>query len=395
MRAGYRAMPKSYAVRVDERGPDGTVWHISGRIALDTLRDFTADIRRFLPPRGAGPSSARGIRADLSGIDYLDSSGGLALLRARQEAEGRAIPFSFEKIPDHVSRILDLLVREAGRRHEILGQRTAPGFLDDIISGFRRTVLNLNDFISFTGEVFQAALYCLAHPRSIRWDEFVYNIKRIGVDGLPIVGMISFLLGLIIAFMSSIQLKQFGADIYVASLVAIAMIRELGPVMTAILVAGRSGSAFAAEIGTMKVNEEISALVTMGFDPTRFLVVPRIFAALIVLPVLTLYSDLFAIAGGLLVGIAGLGLTVGTYLQQTQVSIFIFDLTASLIKSLFFAAAITIVGCQRGLQARGGAQAVGILTTSAVVSAISLIIVIDSIFAVVLQYIGPVTIRSM
>ncbi len=138
-------------------------------------------------------------------------------------------------------------------------------------------------------------------------------MKKIGVDGLPILALISFLMGLIMAFMSSLQLKQFGANMYVASLVAIAMVRELGPIITAILVAGRSGSAIAAEIGTMRVNEEVDALVTMGFNPVRFLAVPKVLAAILVVPLLTFFSDLCAICGGLAVGILGLGLTFRTY----------------------------------------------------------------------------------
>jgi phospholipid/cholesterol/gamma-HCH transport system permease protein len=208
------------------------------------------------------------------------------------------------------------------------------------------------------------------------------------VDGLPIVGLLSFLLGLIIAFMSSLQLKQFGANIYVASLLAIGMVKELGPIMTAILVAGRSGSAFAAEIGTMKVNEEVDALVTMGFDPIRFLALPKVLAAMVVVPLLTLYADLFGIIGGLVVGVVGLDLTVYAYLKETQTSLTLLDVILSLIKAGVFAVLIAGIGCQRGFQVRGGAEAVGSATTSAVVSALFLIIVTDSAFALAFQYLG-------
>jgi phospholipid/cholesterol/gamma-HCH transport system permease protein len=201
------------------------------------------------------------------------------------------------------------------------------------------------------------------------------------------VGLISFLLGLIIAFMSSLQLKQFGASIYVASLVGVAMVSELGPIMTAIIVAGRSGSAFAAEIGTMKVNEEVDALTVMGFDPTRFLAVPKVLAAMVAVPILTLYSDLFGIGGGLAVGVLGLDLTVYTYIQETMKVITVMSIFKSLFKSVVFAVLIAGIGCQRGFQVRGGAQAVGSATTSTVVAAIFLIIVTDSAFAVLFTYI--------
>jgi phospholipid/cholesterol/gamma-HCH transport system permease protein len=210
----------------------------------------------------------------------------------------------------------------------------------------------------------------------------------VGVDGLPILGLISFLLGLIMAFMSSLQLKQFGANIYVASLVGIAMVRELGPIITAIVVTGRSGSAFAAEIGTMRVNEEVDALVTMGFNPIRFLAIPKVFAAIMVVPILTLFADIFAICGGMVVGVLGLDLTLYTYIQQTMQALEIFDIVSGIVKSVVFAILIAGIGCQRGFKVRGGAEAVGNATTSAVVYGLFLIIVTDSMFAIILHYIG-------
>ncbi len=213
-------------------------------------------------------------------------------------------------------------------------------------------------------------------------------MKKVGVDALPIVGLISFLLGLIMAFMSSVQLQQFGANIYVASLVSLAMVRELGPIMTAIIVAGRSGSAFAAEIGTMKISDEVDALFTMGFDPTRFLVVPKILASVITVPILTLFSDLFAIMGGLVVGVFMLDLTTNAYMTQTLKTLTLFDVFWGFLKAAVFALLIAGIGCLRGFQVRGGAAEVGQATTSAVVSSIFLIILADAVFAVILRYWG-------
>jgi phospholipid/cholesterol/gamma-HCH transport system permease protein len=187
--------------------------------------------------------------------------------------------------------------------------------------------------------------------------------------------------------MSSLQLKQFGANLYVASLVGFGMVRELGPIMTAVIIAGRSGSAFAAEIGTMIVNEEVDALVTMGFNPTRFLVLPKVLAAMLVVPLLTLYSDLFGILGGMVVGVLGFDLTAVTYMNQTIKSISIFDVVTSLIKAMVFAVLLAGIGCQRGFRVHGGAESVGIYTTSAVVAGLFLIIVADSLFAIILYYI--------
>jgi phospholipid/cholesterol/gamma-HCH transport system permease protein len=211
-------------------------------------------------------------------------------------------------------------------------------------------------------------------------------MQRTGVDALPIIGLISFLLGLIIAFMSSIQLRQFGADIYVASLVSVAMTYELGPIMTAIIVAGRSGSSFASEIGSMKISEEIDALFTMGFDPTRFLVLPKIISAVIMVPILTLFSDVFAIIGGMIVGVFMLDITSVAYINQTFRALTLFDVFWGVMKSGVFAVIIAWIGCLRGFQVRGGADSVGQAATSAVVSSIFLIIVVDAIFAVIHIY---------
>jgi phospholipid/cholesterol/gamma-HCH transport system permease protein len=241
--------------------------------------------------------------------------------------------------------------------------------------------------ITFGGSLISEVVLSILRPSSVRWGDVLLYMKKVGVDGLPILGLISFLLGLIIAFMSSLQLKQFGANMYVASLVAIAMVRELGPIMTAILVAGRSGSAFAAEIGTMKVNEEVDALVTMGFDPVRFLAIPKVFASILVVPLLTFFSDLFGILGGMTVGVLGLDLTIHTYAQQTSWALEVFDVVSGVVKSMVFAVLIAGIGCQRGFQASGGAEAVGNATTSAVVAGLFLIIVADSTFAIILNYV--------
>ena len=247
-------------------------------------------------------------------------------------------------------------------------------------------VLDLKYAVSFIGAITLSLGYYLTHPKALRTEDTLENMQKIGVDGLPIVALISFLMGLIMAFMSSVQLEQFGANIYVASLVSLSMTRELGPIMTAIIVAGRSGSAFAAEIGTMKISEEVDALFTMGFDPVGFLVIPKLIAALIMVPILTLFSDIFAIAGGLLVGVFMLDLTAGAYLAQTITTLTIFDVFWGVLKGGIFALLITWVGCLRGFQVSGGAASVGEATTSAVVSSIFLIILFDSIFSVVLRY---------
>jgi phospholipid/cholesterol/gamma-HCH transport system permease protein len=203
-----------------------------------------------------------------------------------------------------------------------------------------------------------------------------------GTNALPIVALISFLTGMIIAFQASIPMKQFGVDIFVVNLVALAMVRELGPIMTAIIFAGRSGSAFAAEIGTMKVNEEVAALTTMGLNPVRFLAVPRVLAGLAVTPVLTLYSMAMGVAGGVAVMLLR-GFPLAALLNQLENSVRMQDVMAGFIKSFVFGAVVAGVGCLRGLQTGAGASAVGDATTKAVVTGIFCVVVIDAIFAVI------------
>jgi phospholipid/cholesterol/gamma-HCH transport system permease protein len=241
---------------------------------------------------------------------------------------------------------------------------------------------------TFLGNLMFALASSFRHPGSVRWLEVFFYMKRAGVDALPILGLMSLGTGAVIAFLSALQLKLLGATIYVAALIAVAVVKELGPMLTAILVSGRSSSAFAAEIGTMMVKEEVDALSAMGFDPLRFLAVPKVMATVMVMPLLTLYSMLFCIIGGFLIGVYVLDFTIYMYVSETMKNITLFDLVSSLIKSVFFAVVVATIGCQRGFQVRGGAEAVGTMTTSAVVTSLFLVVLVECIFALVLHYIG-------
>jgi phospholipid/cholesterol/gamma-HCH transport system permease protein len=319
-------------------------------------------------------------------VTYFDDFGALVLVELRDTVTQEGGEFTLENVSEKIREILSILNFETmGKRAPFAGKRP-PDVFARLGDGTLRHLSEMKFLTSFAGSVFLAFSYILFHPRSLRKDDTLLYMQKTGVDALPIVGLISFLLGLIIAFMSSVQLQQFGANIYVASLVSLAMTRELGPIMTAIIVAGRSGSSFAAELGTMKVSEEVDALFTMGFDPTRFLVVPKLLASVIVVPFLTLFSSVFGIAGGLLVGVFMLDLTAGAYIAKTVDTLTLFDVYWGLFKSVVFALLIAWIGCFRGFRVTGGAASVGQATTSAVVSSIFLIILTDSLFAVILRY---------
>ena len=375
--------PRNYSLKVDGEKGKEVVFSFAGRVALENLgsvkSEIEARLREMFPAR---------LIVDLSQVEYLDSAGALELLNLEQEARSRSMDFQFARLPERARGIMELLDRDDLATPPLIADRNEAGLLEQLGDGARRFATDLAQVTTFLGELIRALFYALLHPRTVRWDDVASYMKRAGLDGLPIVSLISFLLGLILAFMSSLQLKQFGANVFVAPLLAIAVVKELGPIMTAILVAGRSGSAFAAEIGTMKVNEEVDALTTMGLDSIRFLAVPKVLAAMVVVPLLTLYADLFAMAGGLVVGVLGLDLTAYTYIKDTQASLTIMDIIPSLIKAGVFALLIAGIGCQRGFQVRGGAEAVGTATTSAVVAALFLIIITDSAFALAFHYLG-------
>jgi phospholipid/cholesterol/gamma-HCH transport system permease protein len=372
---------KTYTIHVQGERAGEVFLSLSGRIEVGNLHLFLSETDALI-----NQMTPRKLLVNLSNLEYLDSAGALGLLQLEDRARARSIPFQFDHVSERAKRIMGLVNRKALAMKPLLSEKKS-NVIEQIGDGSLKIFNDFVSIITFLGDLLTALIYCFIHPRSVRWEDFLFYLKRAGAEGLPIVGLLSFLLGLIIAFMSSLQLKQFGANIYVASLVGVAMVSELGPIMTAVIAAGRSGSAFAAEIGTMKVNEEVDALVVMGFDPTHFLAVPKVLAAMVAVPLLTLYSDFFGIGGGLVVGVLGLDLTVYTYVQETMSVISVISIFKGLLKSVVFAVLIAGIGCQRGFQVRGGAEAVGSATTSAVVAGIFLIIVTDSAFAILFTYI--------
>src|SRR6266852_1298966 len=237
----------------------------------------------------------------------------------------------------------------------------------------------------------RAAWYTLIGPlrgKPLRLGRAVHQAMAVGVEALPILSVITFFIGLILALQGAYELRKFGALHYVSSAVAISMTRELGPLMTAIVVIGRSGSAFAAEIGTMKVTEELDALETMALNPVQFLVTPKFLAMVVMLPCLTTWADLMGILGGALFGVAKAGITFTSYLRSSLDALYLRDISTGLIKSLMFGMTITAVGCHEGFSTGAGAEEVGRSTTAAVVMSIFLVIAVDLIFTALFYFTG-------
>ncbi len=237
-----------------------------------------------------------------------------------------------------------------------------------------------------------AARFVFVEPfrgRKLRLSRAIHQAMSVGVEALPIVSLISFFVGLILALQSAYQLRKLGAIHYVAAAVALAITRELGPLMTAIVVIGRSGSAFAAEIGTMKVNEEIDAMETMALEPVHFLVAPKFLAMILMVPLLTTWADLMGVLGGGLFGVVGADFTLMGYLRATQEALLLRDILTGLAKALMFGVVITAVGCQEGFSTGLGSEQVGRSTTSAVVKSIFLVVVVDLVFTAIFYFTAP------
>lgn len=265
---------------------------------------------------------------------------------------------------------------------------TRSSFLEQVGTSMIGTGNALLELIGFLGEVTLTFFKMLGMKARYRTSDLMLLIQGCGADALPIVTLISFLVGAILAFVGAVQLQQFGAQIYVANLVGIAMVREMGAMMTGIIMAGRTGAAFAAQLGTMKVTQEIDALTTMGFSPLEFLVLPRMIALILMMPLLCLYSDLMGILGGAAVGLGMLDLSWTTYFQQTAGAVSLTDLLGGVFKASVYGVLIAISGCLRGLQCGSSASSVGDAATSAVVTGIVFIIAACGIFSVVFYILG-------
>jgi phospholipid/cholesterol/gamma-HCH transport system permease protein len=248
-------------------------------------------------------------------------------------------------------------------------------------------VSSIVNFCSFIGEFFIALGMLVRGKSNTRARDFFYFVEQVGPKALPIVTLLSVLMGMILAYMGAIQLRQFGAEIYVANLVAIGTVREMGVLMTGIIMAGRTGAAYAAQLGTMQTNEEIDAIQTLGMSPMEFLVTPRMLALILVMPLLVIYSNMLGMLGGALVA-TGMDIAPLQYFQQTKGAISWDDISSGLIKSVVFAVLIGIAGCQAGLQCGRSSAAVGEATTKAVVTAIVYLVVADSLLNIIFDKLG-------
>lgn len=322
--------------------------------------------------------------AQVTGWDSLFLSTCRALLAVAAEMK---LTVDTSGLPSGAASLLDLAAKVPERKGAARTASSAP--LLERIGGWTVTARdNFLSLLEFIGEVAMACV-SLAKGRAVFQRSTLWSlIQQTGIDAVPIVSLISLLVGLILAFVGAIQLRQFGAQIYVSTIVGIAMVRVMGAIMTGIIMAGRTGAAFAAELGTMQVNEEIDALRTFGFSPAEFLVLPRVLALVLMMPLLCIYADLMGILGGFIVGVAMLGINPLQYLHSTWDSVPLANLWIGLVHSTVFGVLIALAGCYRGMRCGRSALAVGQATTSAVVTSILSIIIATAIITVVCEIIG-------
>jgi len=365
-------------------GPGYRVERVEREGGVETLR-FAGELRfrecfaSWERVRGlARPASPR-MEFDLSAVEHLDGAATALLLDLRNELLAAGAQTEIVGAAGPVKALLDLYGAHA-RRPSHKTPPTRIGILDQI-GRDTRAIFGEGRALDFVGDFALAAAQAVGRPRAVNWADLPRLMERAGADAVPIVLMLNFLVGLVTAFQAAVQLQQFGANIYVADLVGLSMTRELAPLMTAIIVAGRSGAAFSAELGTMRVSEEIDALRTLGLDPYHFLVFPRVVALVLVLPLLTILADVAGVAGGVLVAL-GLDLTFHAYFLEIQKAVHPWDIFSGILKTAFFGLGIALIACERGLATRGGAEGVGRATTSAVVTSLFAIVLIDAIFTV-------------
>ena len=328
-----------------------------------------------------GVPGAKGV-ADAARIEALDTAGAWRLheLLQRLHAEG----IELRGLRPEFARLLDAVAQRHANQaqHPDPPAKTPPPWLEGIGRSVAAGFEQANALLSFVGESALSLASSIAHPARLRWRPILFNIRSAGFDALPIVGLLSFLLGIVVAYQGAGQLRQYGANIFVADLVGLSMLREFAPLITAIIVAGRSGSAYAAQIGTMVVTEEIDALRRLGIAPLELLVLPKVIALMIAMPLLTVFADVLGVFGGMIMARVQLGVSYNEFLDRFVKAVSPTAYLIGIAKAPVFAVIIAVVGCFQGFRTQGGADSVGRQTTRSVVHATFLVIVADALFSV-------------
>ncbi|HEX7776115.1 MAG TPA: MlaE family lipid ABC transporter permease subunit [Parvibaculum sp.] len=382
--SGARAEGLKSSYRFETRGRELRIM-LSGEWVVVPVLAVDDELRAF----ASTAPDADEVVFDMTGVTRFDTAGTWVLERTAAQIEALGVRARFDKATESQQILFDK-VGEGAYADPV--RRPDVPLLLQILARIGKSVLTVADgaatVLGFFGEVVAAIGATIRHPSRLRAVPLVSHMERAGFDALPLVCLLTFLIGAVIAQQGASQLKRFGADVFTVNLVGIIFLREVGLLLTAIIVAGRSGSAFTAEIGSMKMREEIDAMRTLGLNPMDMLVVPRVLALVVTLPLLTFIGDIMGLVGGGVVALTQLHMSPAVYIQRLSGAVEFWTFGVGLLKAPFMAVAIAIVGCQAGLSVTGSAESVGTQTTRSVVASIFLVIVLDALFAMFFTAVG-------
>jgi phospholipid/cholesterol/gamma-HCH transport system permease protein len=378
-----RADPAEARLEVSRVDPETLIVRVAGRwVSTPSLPDIVAAVEHR-PPLAA----LRRITLDAADLQAWDSLLIAELRRLNLLCGDHGIALDLGGLPEGARNLICLAAAVPPARVN-RRSRSRLGFLTSVGVESTRAVRSVGEMVGFLGETIVAVSAAVRGQARFRWTDLFQVIQEHGPAALPIVGLVNFLVGMIVAFIGAIQLERFAAEIYVANLVGIGTVREMGPMMTAIILAGRTSAAFAAQLGTMQVNEEISALRTLGIPPMQFLVLPRVVALVCMMPILAIYADVIGIFGGAVVALLKLHVSLTLFYEQLTGAVSVTDWIGGLVKAAVFGIIVVLSGCLRGMQAQRSASAVGYAATSAVVTSIVCIIATDAVFTIVYITLG-------
>jgi phospholipid/cholesterol/gamma-HCH transport system permease protein len=370
--------------KIETASRDGTfIVAASGSWTIKTASILEDSIAKLVPASGAAAS------IDFSKLDAIDTAGALLIRRLYQRLEQSGRPTSVTGLSDVHAALIER-VDMAGECLPLPAESYHPliAMVDRTGQAACAALEEAADLLYFLGVTFVSALRSILRPARIRFISVLSHIERVGLDSMPIVGLLSFLIGIVVSYQGADQLQRFGAEIFTVDLLGISIFREMGILLAAIVIAGRSGSAFAAQIGTMQVNQEVDAMRTLGLDPVEILVLPRVMALVISMPLIAVFADIMGLIGGGMMVILTLEVSFYQFLERLQGAVTVWTFWAGIIKAPVFGFLIALTGCREGLKVSGSAESVGLHTTRAVVISIFLVIVADALFSILFSAFG-------
>jgi phospholipid/cholesterol/gamma-HCH transport system permease protein len=374
-------------ITTTRQGAD-TIWSLQGDWTIHNAQEIDRLLRRHLAAIGK-VNRPKSVHLDLAALTSLDSAGAWLVTRLKRDTRAAGTTVELQNINPRMQDLLERVIEAAPDHNAPAPPRRNLG---DWIAQIGEAVSEIwdqsLDLLAFFGAFATVFVQSVLRPHHLRFNSIVTHIEQTGLNAMPIVGLISFLVGVVLAYQGADQLARFGAQVFTVNMVGVSVLREMGILLTAIVVAGRSGSAFTAQIGTMKVNEEVDALETMGLNPIEVLVLPRVVALVICLPLLTFFADIMGLLGGGLMCVLLVDMSFHQYLTLLRQAITLSQFGVGMIKAPVFAILIALIGCFEGMQVTGSAESVGRLTTKSVVEGIFLVIVFDAFFSILFSMLG-------